>query len=137
MTIDIFEYAARNKLRFPSPVGQLTAEQLWDLPLTTTKDGRGSLDGTARAISAELRSITEDSFVEVRPNPNKAPLETALEVVKHVIATKQAEAKAEQDKKDRAQKREKLLEALADRENEEIKSKSKEELLAELQALSA
>ena len=60
--MDIFEKAAREKLRFDSPIGDLTTEQLWDLPLTSANIQRPSLDFMARAVSRELRDFGEESF---------------------------------------------------------------------------
>jgi len=47
--MNIFERAARAKVRFSSAVGELTTEQLFDLPLTATGN-RLSLDAVARDI---------------------------------------------------------------------------------------
>ena len=49
----LFITASRAKFRFPFSVGQLSAEDLWDLPLS----GRGqNLDNIARALHKELKS---------------------------------------------------------------------------------
>ena len=42
MTMNIFEYATRAKLRFASSRGDLTVEQLWDVPLRSTDGFAGS-----------------------------------------------------------------------------------------------
>ena len=36
--MNIFEYAARSKIRFQSTKGELTVEQLWDVPLRSRDD---------------------------------------------------------------------------------------------------
>ena len=46
MTDELFIKAARKKFRFPSKVGMLNVENLWDLPLTSAN--KASLDDTAR-----------------------------------------------------------------------------------------
>lgn len=51
---DIFEIASRRKYRFPSAIGELTVEQLWDLPLTDPKRG-ATLDNVAKADRADKR----------------------------------------------------------------------------------
>lgn len=128
--MDIFEIAARKKFRFPSNKGELTAEQLWDLPLT-------GLDATARSVNAELKGITEDSFINVKPDPRKPDLETKLEIVKHVIAVKIQAQNDVAAAKDRAEKRRKLLDALAAQEDKALSSMSKDDILKQLAALDA
>ena len=122
--------AIRKKYRFPSNAGYLTLEQVWDLPLTH-KTGL-DLDTVARTINAELKSITEESFVETKVNPRKPDLEMKLAIVKDVIATKIEEQKAATERAERASKRAKLLDALAALEDRSLQSASKDELLKQL-----
>lgn len=134
--MNLFEIASRKKYRFPSPKGDLNIEQLWDLPLVaragSTRDVKADLDTVARAINADIKSMTEDSFVNIKPDPRKGDLEKKLEIVKHVIAVKmQAESDAVKAK-DRAEKRSKLLDALAAQEDKEFASMSKEDILKQL-----
>ncbi|AEI71072.1 hypothetical protein [EBPR siphovirus 2] len=135
--MNIFERASRNGLRFQSPVGLLTTEQLWSLPLTAKTSTVASLNGIGIAIKRKLAEVSDESLVEARPNPQKAELELALEIVKHVIAAKQAQAAAADERAAKAQRRGKILEALAAQEDKELTSKSKDDLLKELQALDA
>lgn len=133
--MDIFEKASRRKFRFASVKGDLTSEQLWDLPLTS-KSG-ADLDTIARAINADLKSVTEESFVALNPDPRRGDLDVKLDVVKHVIAVRIAEAEKAKVAAANAAKRAKLLEALASKEDEAFASKTSEELLAELAAIDA
>lgn len=134
--MNIFERASRAKLRFPSSVGDLTSEQLWDLPLTATKGSRPDLDGVARAVlHTELKSIEEGSFVNVAPDPRKTELELKLEIVKHVIASKLADAAAAAKRTETAERKRKLLAALASKEEQALSGMTKEQLEAEIAAL--
>lgn len=138
--MDIFEAASRKKLRFASPKGELTTEQLWDLPLLGGAVNRGlntDLDTVARAVNLNLKAVSEDSFVTVSTNPMKATYELQLAVVKHIIAAKQAEAEKAKDRAAKAEKRRKLLDVLAMKEEQEIGAKSKEDILKELAELDA
>ncbi|MBN7759739.1 hypothetical protein JYP52_01205 [Nitratireductor aquibiodomus] len=126
--MNIFETATRKKLRFPSNKGELTAEQLWDLPLT-------SLDTIARQINQDLKAVSEEGFINVKPDPRKPDLETKLEVLKHIIAVR---LKAVEDAKSasaRSEKRRKLAEALANKEEQDLAQLSKEEILKQLEEL--
>ncbi len=140
MTMNIFEYATLHKVRYPSPVGELTTEQLWDLPLLS-KPIKGSterpdLDKVAKAINNELKSITEESFVKTSSNPRVPLLTNALAVVKHIIEYKQALEVAAAERSAKAEKRAVLMQAYEAQQKEElVKGKSSEELLAALKAL--
>lgn len=131
--MNIFETAARKQYRFPSVKGELTTEQLWSLPLIAVNSF--DLNNVAKEIHSTLKSITEESFVSVKPTPGKVDLETKLEIVKHVIAVKQEEQAKARDAADKAAKREKLVQALANREEQELSSLSPDEIRAKLAEL--
>ena len=134
--MNIFERASRGKLRFASPVGELTTEQLWDLPLTATGN-RPNLDALARAVFAELKGLDEGSFVTQKPDPRRADMELRLDLLKHVIAAKlEAKAAAEKAVADAERKR-KLLNALASKEEAQLAGLTKEEIEAEIAKLGA
>lgn len=131
---DIFEKATRKKLRFPSEKGDLTVEQLWDLPLTSSRSNL-SLDGIARAINTDLKNLAEESFVVTTPDPRKALLELQLDILKHIIAVKLAEAESAKKSAEKAAERAKLLAALGEKEEQELTLLSKEAILARLKEL--
>jgi hypothetical protein len=135
MDESIYKKATRDKLRFPSSVGELTIEDLWELPLTTTKAGRPDLDTVARTVNADLKSVTEESFVDTKPNPRRAVLTLQLDIVKDVIATKIAERDAAKSAAEKAARKEKLLEALAAKEDQKLAGMSKEDIERELASL--
>lgn len=138
MEQNIFELASRQKLRFMSAKGELTTEQLWDLPLLgnpVTLVAKADLDTVARSISRELKEQVEESFVATRANPLKAKLELQLEVVKHIIAVKMAEAEAKTKAADTKRERERLLEILANKKEQELLQLSPEEIQKRIDAL--
>lgn len=133
--MNIFERAARAKLRFPSAVGDLTTEQLFDLPLQA-KGGRPDLDTVARDAYLELKEIGEISFVaDTQADPKKANAELRLELVKHVIQSKKDAAAAATKTAENRQRKAKLLAALASKEESEFQSMSKEDIEKEIAAL--
>lgn len=132
--MDIYKFAAQNRLRFSSVRGDLTAEQLFQLPL---RSGTGfDLDTVARAINAGLKEMTEESFVEdTAANPQKEALRVGLEVVKDVIATKQAENRATRTRMENAAQRKKILDAISAKKDEKLTQSTIEDLEKQLAAL--
>ena len=127
----MFDKAARLKLRFPSPKGQLTTEDLWDLPLTAMA-GRPSLDDTAKTIYKSLNE-GEVSFVSESKVDEKGRL--CLEIVQHIIRVKQAERAAAADAYERSAKKQRVMEAIARKQDEQLTNASLEELQAIMDAL--
>lgn len=131
---NIFILASRKKFRFSSSKGELSVEQLWDLPLVS-KTGF-DLDTIAKTVSRELKGMEEESFVETRSNPRRGDLEAMMEVVKTVIATKQADNRTATEKAARDSLRSKLREAIETKKDRQLGEMSIEELEAQLAALS-
>lgn len=130
--MSIFEQASRQKLRFPSLKGELTVEQLWDLPLQS-KSGF-DLDTIAKSVSRDLKAVTEESFV-IETSPANTTLVLKLDLMKHIIAVRLAENAAAVNRAARAAERQKLLGVLADKQDESLKALTPAEIqqrLAEL-----
>lgn len=125
---NLFKIAARRRTRFPSDRGDLTVEQLYQLNLA-------GLDNVARTINAELRSLTEDSFVDLKPDPRKGQLQDALDLVKEVIADVQADAARAASRAQKAALRRTLTDALARKQDEKLSQASIEDIQAQLAAL--
>lgn len=133
--MNIFEQASRQKLRLPSVKGLLTAENLWDLPLQS-KSGF-DLDTVAKTVNSELKAQAEESFVSTNVNPQKAVLELALEVVKHVIAVRMDENEKARQRAKLLEERQKLIGLLANKQDEALKGLSEEQLKAKLAEIEA
>lgn len=123
--MDLFEQAARAKLRFESAKGLLSAEDLWDLPLTSTKGV--NLDSIARAHYLQLRSGNDISFVNAGTATNVTD-QLRFDIVKHVIVTKIAENAAANDAAKRKEKKQHLLGIIAQKEGEALTSMSIDDL---------
>lgn len=126
----LFEATSRLKLRFDSKVGQLSVEDLWDLPLTSAT--KVNLDQIAVELNRQLKG-TEESFVST--GKKNAVLEMKFELVKHIIGVRVAENQAKVDERNRAARKEQLEELIAQKKNEGLKAMSIEDLEAELRAL--
>jgi hypothetical protein len=128
----MFAKATRLKLRFPSTKGELTTEQLWDLPLITSREGGVDLNYVAKEVNRQLVLASETNFVGAMNSSQRTTLSLKLEVVLSVIHTMQAEkAKAAEAAKIR-ERRSKLLAALEGQETTELQSMTKEQILREL-----
>lgn len=131
--MNLYQQATRNKLRFSSVRGDLTVEQLWDLPLTS-KTGV-DLDTIAKSVNRELNAVAEESFVQTTHNPQKALLTLKLEIVKDVISTVQAENEARRKASEKLAEKAFLQEVLHSKKEDALKGLSVEEIekrLAEL-----
>jgi len=125
---NVFEIATRTKFRFPSSQGLLTTEQLWELPLAHQNAGVVTLDQVARTVNAQLKAVTEESFVATRQNAQQERLSQHLDVVKAVIAFKEDEAAARSKAADKAQEKARLIELLAQKDDEELRGLSRDEI---------
>ena len=85
--MNIYQKAAATKLRFKTNNGAISAEDLFDLPLSSKNEM--NLDTVAKTVYAALKAEEEGSFVNKTSNPRKEQLELAMEIVKDVIRIKQ------------------------------------------------
>lgn len=131
---NIFKQAAQLKMRFPSVRGFLIAEQLFDLPLTS-KNGF-DLDTVAKDVNKLLKEQAEESFVSTTENPQATTYQLMLDIVKEIIADKLAEAAAARTRSANAAERQSLLALLDEKNKDELKGLSKEELQKRINELS-
>lgn len=131
-TSTMFESASRLKLRFDSPRGAITVEDLWDLPLSAPTANRASLDAIAMGLQRDLRDTAEiTSFVSpTKVDAGRAGLELMLEIVKYVISVRLAERDAKKAAEDRGKKKERILELIAQKQDAALAGQSVDELMA-------
>lgn len=130
--MNIFEYATRNKIRFPTERGYLTVEDLWDLPLIST---RGlSLDQIGRDLRKAIRENEEESLVEVY-NPIENEMTIMFNIVKHIIDTKQQENINRKNKAEKDLKIKKLEEILARKTEDSLNELSIDDIKAEIEKI--
>jgi len=128
----MFEQAARRKLRFDSSIGPISAEDLWDLDLTSRR-GKPNLNDIAITVHGRLEKSTV-SFVddEATADPDMV---LRLDILKHVIAVKKTEAKAAADASEKAGKKQQILGILARKADAALESSSEDELRGLLASL--
>lgn len=128
---NIFETAARNKVRFETSKGLLSIEDLFDLPLTSQKGP--SLDEVAKGIYRQLKESDEISFVDANTASNNA-LNMKFDLVKRVIEIKKDEAAVALQARDRRARNARIMELMEQKKDEQLAGKSLEELQALLDA---
>ncbi|MCK5021464.1 MAG: hypothetical protein KAS32_30915 [Candidatus Peribacteraceae bacterium] len=111
----MFEKASRIKLRFPTTKGNLTVEDLWDLPLV---EG-GILDNLALSLEDALKEAPEKSFVVKKRTVNE-DLELSFDIVKHTIKTKKAEKKIAMHATNDKEQDEKILGLISAQEDKNL-----------------
>ena len=118
-TTNIFEYAVRNKVRFPFK-GMISAEDLWDLSLT-------NLDSIYKTLNKQVKQSEEESLLATKTSVD-AELEVQIAIVKHIVSVKLAEQEArEKDAAKKAQKQ-KIMAIIATKEDEALHNSSVDDL---------
>lgn len=132
----LIEIAVRNNLTFKSTTGDLLPQDLFGLPLTSTRANAASLDAIALSLNAELEASTGKVVSFVKPTPTKTDFtQVKFDLVKAILDEKIAErdaAAAAATKRERAQA---IMAELAKRDGEKITTASEADLKAELAAL--
>ena len=123
---NLFEGAVRAKYRFPFK-GQITAEDLWDLSLQ-------DLDRVFKALNTEAKLSQEESLLNT-PDKKTETLQRKIEIVKHIVAVRQAETQAVKDAADRKAQKQRIMEIIARKEDEALQSMTKEELMKMLDGM--
>lgn len=129
-TAQAFIHATRNKLRFASPQGLLSVEDLWDLPLSSTRANQANLDDIAIDLDKSIKQQGDAvSFVK-RSTKTKAVVDeqARFQCVLHVIEVKQAEIEKKEEAQATAAKKQRILELIEMKKDADLAGKSTEEL---------
>ncbi len=119
METSIYKSAAAKGLRFPTPRGSITAEDLFQLSLT-------ELDQIYRNI-APLVASQEVGLLRQKADTDN---DLRLAIVKDVFETKQAAADAAKTRAEAKARKARLLELIEQKRDESLAGKSVEELTA-------
>lgn len=131
MNFENFELAARNKFRFEAGVTSqvFTLEDLYDLPLTSTRSNQASLETVGKFIYSQLQEAKNDGFsISTTKSSRVCVLEQKLELVRHVISVKQEENKAKVQAKQEKDRKELIKRLIAEKEMDDLKNMSLDEL---------
>lgn len=129
----MFDKAVRMKLRFATKAGNLSVEDLWDLPLSSTT-GKVNLDEIAVGLYNELSNKKTMSFVGTTTKETDNT-QLKFDVVKFIIDVKLEEGKKAAAEKELAARKQKIMEIITHKEDERLSSLTLEELRKQLEAL--
>ena len=118
-TTNIFEYAARNKVRFPFR-GMISVEDLYNLSLT-------DLDSVYKTLNKRMKQSEEESLLNVKANTD-TELETQIAIVKHVVSVKLEEQKAREEAAAKKARRQRIMSIITTKEDEALQNSSVDDL---------
>lgn len=126
MNNSIFEIATKEKYRFPYK-GQISTEDLWDLTAA-------QLDTVYKTLNAEKKTTEEDSLLGQRTKEEQKLL-NKIELVKYIFAEKQADLEARKQKAANDEKKRRIMELIASKEDAALGEKSIDDLKKMLESI--
>ena len=117
--MNIFEYAVRNKVRFPFK-GMISVEDLWDLSLT-------NLDSIYKALNKEIKQSEEESLLTTKTSVD-TELEVQIAIVKHIVSVKLEEQETREKAAAKKAQKQKIMSIIATKEDEALQNTSVEDL---------
>lgn len=114
-----FEFAAKNKLRFPWR-GMVSTEDLYDLSVR-------DLDAVFKTLNGQVKQAKEESLLDTKSDEDKV-LELKIEIVKYIVQVKLNEENARLKAKENKEQKQKLYSILATKQETELQNKSVEEI---------
>lgn len=115
----IFEYATRNKVRFPYK-GSISVEDLWDLSVT-------DLDQIFKTLNAKLKQSQEESLLDIKTKEKKV-LDIQIAIVRYIVSVKLEEKEARKKEAAKKEQKQKIMSIIAEKKEEALKNNSIEEL---------
>lgn len=122
----MFEIATRTKMRFPFK-GLVSVEDLWDLSVR-------DLDSIFKTLNTQVKKSQEESLLATKTKEDET-LAIQIEIVKHIVKTKLDEAETAKQSKEIKEKKQKIMEIIAAKQDESLHNASVEELQAMLDNL--
>ena len=116
---NIFEYASRNKVRFPFK-GMISVEDLWDLSLT-------NLDSIYKTLNKQVKQSEEESLLSTKASVD-TELEVQIAIVKHIVSVKLAEREAAEKASAKKAQKQKIMSIIATKQDEALQNSSIDDL---------
>lgn len=118
-TTNIFEYAVRNKIRFPFK-GVISVEDMWDLSLA-------NLDSIYKMLNKQVKQSEEESLLTTKTNVD-TELEIQIAIVKHIVSVKLEEQDAREKAAAKKVQKQKIMSIIATKEDEALQNSSVDDL---------
>ena len=128
--MDLFKIATKENYKFLSSKGELTVNQLWELPLNSNT--KANLNDVARVISKSIEVVEDFINGTVKDNTEA---ETKLEIVKAIIAEKKLDAKTKLDNERILNETKELEELINLKEKEKLMKLSTKDLKKKIKQL--
>ena len=119
MTTNIFEYAVRNKIRFPFK-GMISVEDLWDLSVT-------NLNSIYKTLNKQIKQSEEESLLATKTSVD-TELEVQIAIVKYIVSVKLAEHEAREKAAAKKAQKQKIMAIIATKEDEALQNSSVDDL---------
>lgn len=123
---ELFELATRERFRYPYK-GSINTEDLWDLDVE-------DLDKIFKALNSQLKAEQDESLLAT-VSTNDAVLNAKINIIKHIVSVKLAEAEARKKETENALKKQRILELIKEKQDDSLKNMSIEELQAMIAGL--
>ena len=123
---NIFERAAKQKLRFPCR-GSISTEDLYDLRVE-------ELDRLFKVLNAKVKIEAEESLLKPKVKTS-TELDLQIAIVRHIVEGKLADAEEKKNLAAKRAQKQKLLEILSEKQDMDLRNKSVEELTKMIEAL--
>ena len=117
--MNLFELATRKKFRYIFK-GVITTEDLWDLSVQ-------DLNTIFKALKAEERQAEEESLL-AEPTPEDEIRKDKIEIIRRIADIKLEDAHNATRQKEMAEQRERLMSIIAEKQDQDLRNKSQEEL---------
>lgn len=117
---NIFEYATRNKMRFPYK-GMISVEDLWDMPLDALDELYQNLNARKKAKYAE------ESLLKAKSKEDDV-IDIQIDIIKHIVSVKLEEKEKREKEAENRAKRQKIMAIMAARDDKALEEASDEEL---------
>jgi hypothetical protein len=117
---DLFLRASRLRLRFPSVVGLLSVDDLWNLPLISTSKAKPSIENIGADLLDQQSKLKGGSILRnLKPSKESSELDLSIEILRVVANILQDEAEAKTLAAAKRSERERLEGIIAERESKE------------------
>lgn len=124
---NLFILASREKFRFAFK-GMISTEDLWDLSLK-------ELDTIFKNLNAQYKAQISEESLLTEKNDGDTVLEAKIQIIKYIVQIKKDEIAARELQTARKAQKDKILEIIAAKKDQQLQEMSVEELMKKFEEL--